>query len=77
MQTNWVIDLQKSTATHSNYGMVVRYTDNGDGSWDGRAVELGALPPDDFDESVLARMMREAGDEFSAALKKGENEKRN
>ena len=73
MESNWIIDLEASTATHVNYGLVVFYADNGDGSWDGEMVEQGTIPKEDFDASVLARMMREAGDEFLRALGKNDN----
>lgn len=65
----WIIDLAAKTATHSS-GLTLRFTPAPDssGAWDGKPV--GAIPTTlGTDAGALARLMREAGDKFVAALR--------
>ena len=65
----WKIDTVARTATHDT-GLVLRFTQAADtpGAWDGK---IDQPIPDSvpLDPSVLARMMREAGDAFGAAVR--------
>ncbi len=67
----WKVNIPDRTATHES-GLVVRFSPVPDtpGAWDGKAdAPIPASLP--INASLLARMMREAGDAFSSALKKG------
>lgn len=66
----WRIDIKSRTATNEN-GIVVRFFPSPDtpGTWDGTADQpLPAGIP--ADAATLARLMREAGDDFITALGK-------
>lgn len=65
----WQTNIGERTATHSS-GLVVKFTqaDDTPGAWDGQIDQpIPASIP--FDASAIARMMREAGDAFIAAMK--------
>jgi len=66
---NWKIDIESRTATHAT-GLVVRFGERGrDGAIDGTAIAgLDKVNPAD-----AARLMREAGEAFSAAIKNPRN----
>lgn len=66
----WTINTSGRTATHDN-GLVVRFApaDDTPGAWEGKIIgDIPASIP--LDASAIARIMREAGDAFLAALKK-------
>lgn len=66
----WQANIGERTVTHSS-GMVIRFTpaDDTPDAWDGKIDQPipASIPPD---ASAIARMMREAGDAFIAAMKK-------
>ena len=53
------IDLAKQTATSTN-GVCFRFTKTGPGEYKGVCVNPKAIPPDDLDDVILARMVKEA-----------------
>lgn len=72
----WTINLDARTASHSS-GLVLRFTPAPDasGAWDGKPA--GTIPATlGTDAGALSRLMREAGDQFSAALRKASKNRR-
>lgn len=65
----WTIDLERRTATHDVTRLVVRFRRNADGSLDG-APDMPL--PDSVTITNAARLMREAGDAYAAALRRVE-----
>lgn len=66
----WQANTGERTATHSS-GLVVRFTpaDDTPGAWDGK-IDQSIHTSIPLNASAIARMMREAGDAFIAAMKK-------
>lgn len=66
----WQANIVERTATHTS-GLVVRFTpaDDTPGAWDGK-IDQPIPTSIPLDASAIARMMREAGDAFIAAIKK-------
>jgi len=55
------IDLSNQTATAMN-GVCFKLTETEPGVFKGVCIIPDAIPPDDMDEKILARMIKEAGD---------------
>lgn len=68
--TEWQTNIGERTATHSS-GLVVRFSpaDDTPSAWDGK-IDQPIPQSIPLDASAIARMMREAGDAFIAAMKK-------
>lgn len=72
----WSIDLAAKTATHSS-GLTLHFFPAPDspGAWDGKPA--GGIPAAfGADQGTLARLMREAGDAFAAAMRKAPKNRR-
>lgn len=82
-QTRWHVNLDASTATHDS-GLVVRFdrADDDQRAWDGAIVDdpavMSALLSKHGPHNIgphLARLMREAGELFSAAIEASDGPK--
>ena len=69
MTDDWTIDLNHLTATHAN-GMIFQFAPHPEGGMESKLVNPSAVPPDDLDGPILARMAREAGDAMKERLDK-------
>ena len=65
----WDINLEKQTATSIN-GITFRMTRDESGIYRGECLNPKDIPPDDLDEVILAKMIREAAIFFEEALKR-------
>jgi len=66
---NYKIDLEAQTATSIN-GITFRMTKDESGIYRGECLNPYDIPPDDLDELILAKMIREAAIFFEAELKR-------
>ena len=64
----WDIDIVNKTATSEN-GIIFKMTRNAHGDYCGECLNPEAIPPDDVDDAILARMVREAGMFYYEALR--------
>jgi len=53
------IDLAKQTATSIN-GITFKFTETAPGVYQGVCINPKTIPPDDLDDEILARMVKEA-----------------
>ena len=58
--TNWSIHLEEQTAT-SEMGICFKFTEASPGIFNGIIINPEVIPPDDIDEVILGRMIKEAG----------------
>jgi len=65
---DWTINLEKQTATSIN-GITFKLTKTVSGIYRGVCLNLVGIPPDDLDEIMLAKMVREAGMFYDEALR--------
>ena len=65
----WDINLEQQTATSIN-GITFRMTRDEGGIYRGECLNPMDIPPDDLDERILAKMIREAAIFFEEALKR-------
>ena len=65
----WDINLEKQTAT-SNNGITFKMTKDESGIYRGVCLNPVDIPPDDLDELILAKMVREAAIFFEVELKR-------
>ena len=65
---DWKINLEKQTATSIN-GITFRMTKDESGIYRGVCLNPKDIPPDDVDDAVLARMVKEAGIFYDEALR--------
>ena len=56
----WKINLDNQTATSMN-GMTFKLTETKPGEYEGVCLNPKDIPPDDLDEVILGRMIKEAG----------------
>ena len=56
----WKINLDNQTATSIN-GITFKLTETKPGEYEGVCLNPKDIPPDDLDDEILARMIREAG----------------
>jgi len=65
----WDINLEKQTATSIN-GITFKLTKTKQGEYSGVCLNPKDIPPDDLDEVILARMIKEAGIFYEMMLKR-------
>ena len=58
--STWFIHLQEQTATNET-GICFKFTEVRPGVFDGVVINPEVIPPDDIDDVILARMIKEAG----------------
>ena len=64
----WDINLDKQTATSIN-GITFKLTKKESGEYSGLWLNPKDIPPDDVDDVILARMVKEAGIFYDEALR--------
>ena len=69
MMGTWDINLDKQTATSIN-GITFKLTRDESGIYRGECLNPKDIPPDDLDEVILARMIKEAGIFYEMTLKR-------
>ncbi len=57
---NWKINLKEQTATSIN-GITFKLTETKPGEYEGVCLNPKDIPPDDMDDVILGRMIKEAG----------------
>ena len=57
---SWKINLEKQTATSIN-GIIFKLTETKPGEYEGVCLNPKDIPPDDLDDVMLGRMVKEAG----------------
>ena len=57
--STWKINLNKQTATSIN-GITFKLTER-NGEYSGVCINPSQIPPDDLDDQILSRMIKEAG----------------
>ena len=58
--STWKINLNKQTATSIN-GITFKLTETTPGEYEGVCLNPKDIPPDDLDDVILGRMVKEAG----------------
>ena len=58
--SSWKINLKEQTATSIN-GLVFQITEVKQGEYEGVCRNPKDIPPDDLDDEILGRMIKEAG----------------
>ena len=58
--STWKINLKEQTATSIN-GITFKLTETKLGEYEGVCLNPSQIPPDDLDDVILGRMIREAG----------------
>jgi hypothetical protein len=58
--STYKINLKEHTATSIN-GITFKMTQNKSGDYEGLCLNPSQIPPDDFDDVILGRMVKEAG----------------
>ena len=58
--STWKINLNKQTATSIN-GITFKLTETKQGEYEGVCLNPKDIPPDDLDDEILGRMIKEAG----------------
>jgi len=66
---SYEINLEKQTATSIN-GITFKLTKAESGEYSGVCLNPKDIPPDDLDDVILARMVKEAGMFFEEALRR-------
>ena len=56
----WKINLEKQTATSIN-GITFKLTETNPGEYEGVCLNPKDIPPDDLDDVILGRMIKEVG----------------
>ena len=56
----WKINLKEQTATSIN-GLVFQITESKPGEYEGLCLNPSQIPPDDLDDVIRGRMIKEAG----------------
>jgi len=69
----WDINLEKQTATSHN-GITFKLTKTKLGEYSGVCLNPRDIPPDDLDEVILSRMIKEAGIFYEMMLKREDNQ---
>ena len=57
--STWKINLNKQTATSIN-GITFKLTETKQGEYEGVCLNLKDIPPDDLDDEILGKMIKEA-----------------
>ena len=58
--STWKINLKEQTATSIN-GIAFKLTETRSGEYEGVCLNPKDIPPDDLDDVILGRMIKEAG----------------
>ena len=58
--STWKINLENKTATSIN-GITFKLTETKPGEYEGLCLNPSQIPPDDLDDVILGRMVKEAG----------------
>ena len=58
--STWKINLKEQTATSIN-GITFKLTETRQGEYEGVCLNPKDIPPDDLDDEILGRMVKEAG----------------
>jgi len=69
----WKINLAKQTATSIN-GIPYKLTETKSGEYDGVCLNPRDIPPDDLDDVIRGRMIKEAGMFYKMELGKERND---
>ena len=67
--STWKINLNKQTATSIN-GITFKLTETKPGEYEGVCLNPKDIPPDDLDDVILGRMIKEAGMFYEMALER-------
>ena len=70
--STWKINLNKQTATSIN-GITFKLTETKPGEYEGVCLNPKDIPPDDLDDMIRGRMIKEAGMFYKRALGKERN----
>ena len=65
--STWKINLKEQTATSIN-GITFKLTETKLGEYEGVCLNPKDIPPDDMDDVILGRMVKEAGVFYKMAL---------
>ena len=69
--STWKINLNKQTATSIN-GITFKLTKTKQGEYEGVCLNPKDIPPDDMDDVILGRMVKEAGMFYKMELERRE-----
>ena len=69
--STWKINLKEQTATSIN-GITFKLTKTKLGEYEGVCLNPKNIPPDDLDDVILGRMIKEAGMVYKMALERQE-----
>ena len=67
--SNWKINLKEQTATSINV-ITFKLTETEPGEYEGVCLNASQIPPDDLDDVILGRMIREAGVFYKMGLER-------
>ena len=71
--STWKINLTEQTATSIN-GITFKLTETKPGEYEGVCLNPKDIPPDDLDDVILGRMIKEAGVFYQMELGKERND---
>jgi hypothetical protein len=60
IMSTWKINLEEQTATSIN-GIIFKLTETKQGEFEGVCLNPKDIPPDDLDDVILGKMVKEAG----------------
>ena len=72
--STWKINLKDQTATSIN-GITFKLTETKPGEYEGVCLNPKDIPPDDLDDVILSRMVKEAGEWYQMELDRIEKKK--
>ena len=67
--STWKINLKEQTATSIN-GITFKLTETKQGEYEGVCLNPKDIPPDDLDDVILGRMIKEAGMFYKMGLER-------
>jgi hypothetical protein len=67
--STWKINFEEQTATSIN-GIIFKLTEVSPGKYEGVCLNPKDIPPDDLDDVILAKMIKEAGIFYGMELEK-------
>ena len=73
--SNWKINLKEQTATSINV-ITFKLTETEPGEYEGVCLNASQIPPDDLDDVILGRMIREAGVFYKMGLERQKDSKK-
>ena len=71
--STWKVNLKGQTATSIN-GIIFKLTETQPGEYEGVCLNPKDIPPDDLDDVILGRMIKEAGVFYQMELGKERND---